>query len=576
MLRCLLVCLLLGMSSCGKSTPAGGAERPSLERLGEPTALVGQATAKPSTTLSPWYGKAAHDSSAPAILSDQRQAWTGAAPLRLAWNLEASTQGPRQLNTAVRAESTKWEHAWTASVFWQEESGEVQLLWQESIAAQNEAAHSPSWKAAQVFLPESAGTLILGAQWENPGLATQSGLRVAWQRPEVFHANAARELPDIVLISIDTLRHDALAEMPQLQALMDEGWQWQEAYAPSNWTLPAMASLFTGLDVDAHGVGRGPFAPSATGKAENRAFRSLQQGPTIAEVLQTQGYATGMWHQNPFLEAWSGLDLGFERYVRCADRPLSAATDAFSWWEQQSSPRFLVLHEFTPHYPYAPDWQGIPDPLADLPTASWFGADLAPQERMSRFSLTPEQQEAVRTRYRHQLLALDQALASMMTKLRASSPECLILIHADHGEELWDAGRFEHGFGFDDSVTRVPLAIIWPGELEPAIAQGPAPAHHLLTLCLDLLQERRGFTGAEFPSSALRSASGKAPAGGQSPLHIGAPLYRSLVGGRHWSAAEGWKDLPFDGKGSQGLEAQLPVGTAQQLVELGYTGEVSD
>ncbi len=576
MLRCLLICLLFGLSSCGKSSPAGGADAPRVERLGEPTALVGQATARPSTTLSPWYGQTAYDPEAPAILSDQRQAWTGAAPLRLAWDLAASTQGPRQLNTAVRAESTKWEHAWTASVFWQEESGEVQLLWQESIAAQYEAAHSPSWNAAQVSLPQGAGTLILGAQWENPGLAAQSGLRVAWQRPEVFPSNGARELPDIVLISIDTLRHDVLTEMPQLQALMDEGWQWQEAYAPSNWTLPAMASLFTGLGVDEHGVGRGPFAASATGKAENRAFRSLQQVPTIAEVLHAQGYATGMWHQNPFLEAWSGLDLGFERYVRCADRPLSAAADAWQWWQQQSSSRFLVLHEFTPHYPYAPNWQGVPDPLADLPTASWFGADLTPQERMRRFSLPSEQQEAVRARYRHQLHALDQALSDMIAKLRASSPQCVILIHADHGEELWDDGRFEHGFGFNDSVTRVPLAIIWPKELEPAVGHGPAPAHHLLTLCLELLQERRGLSAGDFPQSALRSTSGMAPQGGQTSLHIGAPLYRSLVGGRSWSATEGWEDLPFDGRGSQGLEAQLPLGTAQQLVELGYTGEVSD
>jgi len=547
-----------------------------LERLGEPKALLGHVTAKPSTTLSPWYGKAAHAAEAPAILSDQRQAWTGTAPLRLAWELPASQRSPRTLHTAVRAESTQWEHPWIASVFWQEDSGEVQLLWQETIAAQLEAVHSPSWIAADLPLPQGSGSLILGAQWENPGLSAQRGLGVAWQRPEIHLGNPVPKLPDVVLVSIDTLRLDALSEMPQLQALMDEGWQWQEAYSPSNWTLPAMASLFTGLGVADHGVGRGPFAPSATGKAENRAFRSLQQLPTIAEFLHAHGYATGMWHQNPFLEAWSGLDLGFERYVRCADRPLSAGPDALQWWQQQSGPRFLVLHEFTPHYPYAPDWHAVPDPLADLPTASWFGADLAPEERMQHFSLEPAQQEAVRTRYRQQLPALDQALAETIAQLRASSPECIILIHADHGEELWDEGGFEHGFGFPDSVTRVPLAIIWPAELEPAIAQGPAPAHHLLTLCLELLEERRGLSSAEFPQSALRTSSGEQPQGGQTPLHLGAPLYRSAIGGRRWSPADGWQDLPFDGKGSQGVEAQLPLGTAQQLVELGYTGEVRD
>jgi len=124
-------------------------------------------------------------------------------------------------------------------------------------------------------------------------------------------------------VSIDTLRQDALTDMPYLRGLMAEGWRWKEAYAPSNWTLPAMASLFTGLPAEEHGCGRGPFTTEATGVAEDRAFRALRGHPTVASFLAAQGYATAMWHQNPFLEAWSGLASGFSRYVRCADRPNS-------------------------------------------------------------------------------------------------------------------------------------------------------------------------------------------------------------------------------------------------------------
>lgn len=574
--RFVLICLALAWSSCGRPASPPKVGHLQVTRLGPPNALVGQVQPLSSTTLSRWYGKAGHDPEAPVLFSDQRLAWIGTTPLRLSWRLSKSTLGPRQLITAVRPENIRWGASWLASVYWQQDSGEVQILWQQVVPAQKENASSPPWLEVEVSIPEGEGNLIFGTQWEISGLAQQHGLRVAWQEPEIRYAAQERELPDIVLISIDTLRHDALTEMPELQSLMEQGWQWQEAYSPSNWTLPAMASLFTGLSIEEHGVGRGPFAEQPTGKAEQRTFHALSGLPTAASFLQSQGYATGMWFQNPFLEAWSGLDAGFERYVHCADRPLSAAEDALAWWEQQSGPRFLVLHEFTPHAPYAPEWQDIPDPLASLPTSLWFGADLSPEERLERFDLSTEEKAWIQKRYFHQLKDLDQGLSEIVKALRAKSPDCLILIHADHGEELWDDGRFEHGFSFDNSVIQVPLALIWPAELLPAVAQDPAPAHQLLSLALELLAERRGLAPSPMPQNYLRQSGSDRPQGGLTPLRISSPLYRSDSGGRSWDATLGWQFLPFDKEGSPGPPAQLPLSTAQQLLELGYTGEVAD
>lgn len=576
MLRFQSLILVLTLATCGKpSSSTPNIPIPKM-RLGAPVVLTGQVQAQNSTTVSRWYGKATHDEEAPTVLSDQRQAWVGSLPLRLSWDFAESLGGPRQLLTAVRTENSRWQEPWVASLFWQEPSGEVQILWQKVIPAQRDKVASQPWIDIEVSIPEGKGALMIGAQWEISGLAQQHGLQISCQQPEIRFSSPQRDFPDVVLISIDTLRFDALSKMPRLQSLIDEGWQWQQAYSPSNWTLPAMASLFTGLSVEEHGVGRGPFTKEPTGLAEYRTFHALTGLPTAANFFRSQGYATGMWFQNPFMESWSGMDSGFERYVHCADRPLSAAEDAFRWWQQQSGPRFLVLHEFTPHAPYSPDWMDIPDPLSTLPTAKWFGADLSPEDRQERFSLSPEEQKWVRKRYYHQLATLDDGLAQLVQKLRADSPDCLILIHADHGEELWDNGRFEHGFSFDSSVIHVPLALVWPSEIQPATAEDPVPAHHLLSLALELLSQRRGLSKSPLPQNHLRRAEGEEPIGGLVPLRISHPLYRSNLGGRTWDPTNGWQNLPFEGRGSEGFPAEIPSSTARQLIELGYTGEVHD
>jgi len=573
--RCLpWAAALLLVAGCGSENAPGESSASPGASLGAPHWAQGSGTLRPSTTISKWYGKAAFLPEAPDILSDQRLAWSCASPNHLEWTLPAD-KGSRILLTAIRVEDSSWKHALRAAVFWQGGSGDIRTLKTLALPPPmvEEGRHSPRWQELRLTLPREAGRLSLVVQAQDPAMAAEPGPKVAWEQPRVLEGKDSTPLPDIVLVTIDTLRQDALGDMPYLRGLMAEGWQWQEAYAPSNWTLPAMASLFTGLPAEEHGCGRGPFAAKATGLAEDRAFRALGEHQTVAAFLASQGYATGMWHQNPFLETWSGLDSGFDRYVRCADRPSAGSANMLGWWQQQQQPRFLVVQEFTPHFPYDPAWKEWPDPFADLPTASWFSADLSPQERRSRFALDTKQRNIARQRYRHQLLALDQALSELIPALRAASPDCLILIHADHGEELWDAGAFEHGFSWDDSVVRVPLAAVWPGELAPAAADGPAPAHQLLTMALALLAERRGMKAAPFAETALRNAAGTLPQGGVEPLRIVAPLYRSETGGRQWTSDGGWQELGFDPSGTPGPAASLPSETMRQLVELGYTGQ---
>jgi arylsulfatase A-like enzyme len=460
-----------------------------------------------------------------------------------------------------------------AEVFWQSTEDEdpvrlASLRWEAAPEG-----GKLDWRPLDLDLPEGAGRLSLATRFEDPGLAMEAGPDVAWELPALLTPRAGA--PDILLISIDTLRADGLARMPYLRGLLAEGWSWREAISPSNWTLPAMASLLTGRDPGEHGSGRGPFTPEPSGESEERGFGSLDEDlPTLGSLLAAEGYRTAMWHQNPFLEDWSGLARGFDRYVRTRDEPRAPFPGLTQWWTRhQGQPRFAVLHEFTPHLPYAADWDEVPDPLAELPLKAWFAADLDPAERRRRFELPTEAQAQVRARYEHQLAELDRALEEVVATIRADAPDLLVLVHVDHGEVLWDDGSFEHGFSFDDSVVQVPLGLSWRGEIPPAEVDGPVAAHHLGRLLCELLRTRRGIELARMPPSHLLSADGRRPLGGTAPVETVAPLYRSETGGRRWTPEGGWTTLPFDPRGTAREKAWLPTDTARRLVELGYAGD---
>ncbi len=113
--------------------------------------------------------------------------------------------------------------------------------------------------------------------------------------------------PHVIVVSIDTLNRDALRAfagsappLPALDAFAGESIRLVNAYSTASWTLPAHASLLTGLYPDRHGANR---VPLAMGSGVS----------TVAEVLRSRGYETVAFTGGGFLDAAFGFSLGFDR-----------------------------------------------------------------------------------------------------------------------------------------------------------------------------------------------------------------------------------------------------------------------
>ncbi|HEY6929763.1 MAG TPA: sulfatase-like hydrolase/transferase, partial [Thermoanaerobaculia bacterium] len=174
--------------------------------------------------------------------------------------------------------------------------------------------------------------------------------------------------PDVLLITIDTLRADALGfsgnmkvSTPTLDRLAAQGLVFTRAHAHNVVTLPSHVNILTGLYPYQHGV------------RDNTGFRVSPDTPTLATWLHEHGYATGAFVGAFPLDSRFGLARGFDAYddrypkgktpldFEMPERPASEVVSAALKWYAQNAgrPRFLWVHIYDCHAPYRP-----PEPFA--------------------------------------------------------------------------------------------------------------------------------------------------------------------------------------------------------------------
>ena len=244
--------------------------------------------------------------------------------------------------------------------------------------------------------------------------------------------------PSIVLVSIDTLRADHVGAYgaqtgatPNLDTLAAEGVLFENALTPVPITLPAHASMLTGLLPHRHGV------------RDNGLYRLPTDVPTLAALLATAGYDTAAVVGAAVLDRQYGLDRGFRRYddqiggpggLTIPERPAAAVTDAaLAAAAGLRPPFFLFVHYYDPHAAYKP-----PPPWAE------------------RFADRP---------YDGEVAYADAEVGRLRRELveRGPGKDVVFVVTSDHGEGLGEHGEATHGPFLYQTTLHVPLIVVAPG-----------------------------------------------------------------------------------------------------------------
>lgn len=355
---------------------------------------------------------------------------------------------------------------------------------------------------------------------------------------------SAPESPNVLVIVVDTLRADHLSSYgysrptsPNIDALSRGGVLFENAIAPSSWSLPSHASLVSGRPVHEHGMGNVEPMPWL-GWAKD----GLKGLPTLGEALEKRGYRTGAFSANRiYFTSNVGLGRGFIHFEDYFDSvgdsfvrtqfgrefarlymnrsPKSKFTRAFryfglgAWLDKDSEgsgdyggiygirkradevnretlrwiaqdrkrPFLAFLNYLDVHFAYGGP-AGYPKPAWDRGTT------------MDEYDAGVKYTDDFIGRLLHSLDGLGVL------------KNTIVIITSDHGEALGDHGLSFHGAALYWDLVHVPLIISWPGHMPQGVrVQQPVTNVDIANTALSLV----GADQNPFPGPSLAALWGQ-------------------------------------------------------------------
>ncbi|HEX6199268.1 MAG TPA: sulfatase, partial [Thermoanaerobaculia bacterium] len=322
-------------------------------------------------------------------------------------------------------------------------------------------AEDGRWADREVSLERWAGERVSVVLATEAAAGAPAGgaapVRAAWSAPEVLSRERRPEGWNVVLVVLDTLRADRLGAYgydrptsPYLDALAGRSTLFTTAVSQSSWTRPSIQSLLNGLYPES---------------------RNGLDSPPLSEVLRRHGYRTRAITGGAQLAYQFGFSRGFEQHaiedwVRAPDRVVETL--------EADRPRkhFLFLHTYEIHDPY--EHRELAAGLDPGRVGEVFRR--ATWERL-REDLTEGEREYISALYDSGIAYTDRQLGRLIGRLdeRGLLDRTLLIVTADHGEELWDHGLWGHGRAMLEHQIRVPLIVRVPPAMREALdlSEGP-------------------------------------------------------------------------------------------------------
>lgn len=380
--------------------------------------------------------------------------------------LERWSPAPAHLRVYVVADGNRtlvWEHVQQpteAAAGWQDvtlnleqwNGRTVQILFRTDIA----------W-AAGAEIPERA--------WTRP----------AWGSPILYSATSPargeQEPPNIILISLDTLRADHLGTYgyelptsPNIDSFAETAVVFEEAFAPSSWTLPSHAAMLSGQH------------PTQQPRTDEHFYRLPDEMELIAEVAARNGYLTAAYTDGVLVGGDIGFAQGFDRYYDGPGHvgaPQGTSTEIFGraleWIETRGHlPFFLFVHTYEVHWPHEPL-----EPYRSQFVREAEAGEGAPDKRALELQL-----------YDAEIAHTDHEVGRFMDALRAMGlfENTVVIVTSDHGEEFGERGHKWHMNTVHRESLHVPLIVHLPSKSSaPARVQTAVSITDLFSTMLDVM-----------------------------------------------------------------------------------------
>ena len=378
----------------------------------------------------------------------------------------------------------------------------------------------------------------------------------------------------IIYLDLDTIRPDHLGcygyhrdTSPNIDAVAEDGVRFGEYYCSDSPCAPSRTALMTGrFGIHTGVITHGGVAADMRNEGPARGFTSRLNQESLAGFLKTQGYTTALI--SPFAErhgAWT-FYAGFDEMHNTGKQGMESADEVYpvaEKWIRRNAGNdnwYLHLNFWDAHIPYrAPDSFG--NPFTDEPLPEWMTDDriraaaervgwMMPKEKAVAFSGYKDGGRRARTIPETYLPAyprnpdnlddldgaramidgydcgiryMDEYLGRLFELLKDEGvwDETVIVISADHGENMGELGIYGDHITADAITHRIPMIIRWPGAVHPSRRGGENTGFHY---GLDLPPTIAELLGADAPpvwdgesyAYALRDPVAETPERGRS------------------------------------------------------------
>ncbi|MFO7976867.1 MAG: sulfatase, partial [Candidatus Hydrogenedentota bacterium] len=337
---------------------------------------------------------------------------------------------------------------------------------------------------------------------------------------------------NIIVITADALRADMCSvyggkvPTPALERMAGGGVLFRRAYAAAPWTVPSLCALFSSK----YPPGLTPGADDEQRQREELSYHKLapyfldEDGKTFVERLQyEEHYKTGAFIGNLAIIYQHWLLNGFEE-VRFLDTlsyavrgrfellpvlqtalakvhpPLVRnrtmdSTDTLVQYAKDYIARhhnknfFLWIHFMDPHTPFDPP-KRYRSNVPEAPEA-WQEFPPHPVEPHVEFAenMSETEMRIARELYKGEVRYIDWAVGKILRAVRRKglNDGTYVCVSSDHGEELYDRGRYGHGYSMYDEITRVPLIVTGP-DINKRTVDVPVSGIDLIPTFADLLE----------------------------------------------------------------------------------------
>ncbi len=348
----------------------------------------------------------------------------------------------------------------------------------------------------------------------------------------VAPAPAGVERPNVLLISLDTVRADHLSlygyareTTPELAEFARGATTFARAASTADQTLSSHASVFTGLYARGHGAHFGELDASPRPAAGYPLPAGLT---TLAEILAAAGYETvGITANYAFLGHDFELDRGFRIWdarrpvpflgkpaayllrrgvrelltrfsspasfdlkTRRADTINREAFRRLGELAGSGRPFLLFLNYMDAHEPYIPPppfdtrWPGK-DPSFTLDDFHALNGGVNGRTREA----SAEELEHLVSQYDGGIAYIDDRLGALFERLDALelTERTLVVVFSDHGQLFGEHGLFGHGVSVHQGLVHVPLVIRFPGAASGTVVEQPVSLVDVLPTVLDVV-----------------------------------------------------------------------------------------